>query len=779
MGAFMSIEKGATVERGKPPPLTGSWNPRISEQRLSATFDRAGIGLAEIDARGKLLRVNRHLCELTDYSPEQLLGQSILDGTHGDDVARDSEQFRLQVAGRIERYTIEKRIRKRDGGYLWASITSSTVCDARGRFLYAVRVLQDITDRKREQESLARRMEQLESLRDLAERLQRSGSLDELYEPALDAIIRALGCQHASIRLSDQSGEMRSVSSRNLSQACWRALERYSPWTRGESGWQPNCLSNLETADLSEVLKRTVRAEGIAALAFIPLHENGQLLGKVIAGYDTPHVFTDAGFDVAVTIGRQLAFGVTRLRAGAARQGSERLVKHLVAIVESSDDAIVSKDLNGIIESWNSGAERLFGYSAAEAIGQSITILIPPDRHDEEPAILERIRHGERVDHYETVRRRKDGRLLDISLTVSPIRDADGKIVGASKIARDISDRKSAEAKLRENEKRLEGLLAAIPAAIYTTDAEGNITYFNDAAMNLAGRRPTVGSDQWCVTWKMYWPDGRPLPHAQCPMAIALKEGREIRNVEVVAERPDGVRIPIIPHATPLRDADDRVVGGINILVDISERRQAETQQRTLHNELNHRVKNNMQMMQSLLYSAAKKAQNADARKILDEASGRIAAMAAAQRVLYDTTEATRFSAQAFLAAVCEVARQSFPVNVNIACNSADAELSNDVAMPLALIVNELLTNAIKHGGNGCSDHAVRVGLMAKAGTFHLFVEDDGPGFDLESVRAQLSGLQLVQLLARQLRGQLEVTRNPARCTLQFPTEILRASQAN
>jgi PAS domain S-box-containing protein len=772
----MSMENGAVIERGKPPPLTGSRDPRISEHRLLATFDHAGIGLAEIDARGKFLRVNRRLCELTDYCPEQLLGQSILDETHGDDVARDSEQFRLQVAGRIDRYMIEKRIRKRDGGYLWASVISSTVCDARGRFLYAVRVVQDVTDRKREQESLARRMEQQDALRELAERLQRAGSLDELYEPALDAIIRALGCQHASILLSDRSGVMRSVSSRNLSQACRRAVERYSPWACSETAWQPNCLSNLETADLSEVLKRTLRAEGITELAFIPLHQNGQLLGKVIAGYDTPHVFADAGFDVAVTIGRQLAFGVARLRAGVAGEYSERAIKHLVAIVESSDDAIVSKDLNGIIESWNVGAERLFGYSAAEVIGRSITILIPRDRHDEEPAILQRIRRGERVDHYETVRRHKNGRLLDISLSVSPIRDADGKIIGASKIARDISDRKVAETKLREKEERLQGLLAAIPAAIYTTDAEGKITYFNEAAVELAGRRPTIGNDRWCVTGKMYWPDGRPLPHDQCPMAIALKEGRPIRNVEVVAERPDGVRVPIIPHATPLRDDSDRVVGGINILVDISERRQAETQQRTLHSELNHRVKNNMQMMQSLLYSAAKKTQNAEARKILGEASGRIAAMAAAQRVLYDTTEVTRFSAQAFLDAVCEVARQSFPVNVNIACNSADAELSNDVAMPLALIVNELLTNAIKHGGSDCFERAVRVGLMAKAGSFHLFVEDDGPGFDLESVRAQSSGLQLVQLLARQLRGQLEVTRNPARCTLLFPTEILRAS---
>lgn len=118
--------------------------------------------------------------------------------------------------------------------------------------------------------------------------------------------------------------------------------------------------------------------------------------------------------------------------------------QRLAAIVESSDDAIVSKDLNGIIMTWNRGAERLFGYTQDEVIGKPITILMPPERIDEEPGILARVRRGERVDHYETVRRRKDGSLIDISLTVSPLRDAHGKIVGASKIARDVTERKRA-----------------------------------------------------------------------------------------------------------------------------------------------------------------------------------------------------------------------------------------------------------------------------------------------------------------------------------------------
>ena len=129
----------------------------------------------------------------------------------------------------------------------------------------------------------------------------------------------------------------------------------------------------------------------------------------------------------------------------SADEAEEDAVQHLAAIVESSDDAIISKDLHGCVRTWNKSATRIFGYEQHEIIGRPISTLIPNDRHDEEPAILERIRRGERVDHYETIRLRKDGSPIDISLTVSPIRNKQGEIIGASKVARDITERKKSE----------------------------------------------------------------------------------------------------------------------------------------------------------------------------------------------------------------------------------------------------------------------------------------------------------------------------------------------
>jgi PAS domain S-box-containing protein len=170
------------------------------------------------------------------------------------------------------------------------------------------------------------------------------------------------------------------------------------------------------------------------------------------------------GLTIQLGMKLQVIASETDKSAFIQRLSGERAAQHYAAIVESSTDAILSKDLNGIITSWNRGAQLLFGYTAEEAVGQPVTLLIPVDRQDEEPFILGRIRRGESVDHYETIRQTKDGRLIDISLTVSPIKNESGEIIGASKIARDISESKRDQERLklllREMDHRVKNLFS-------------------------------------------------------------------------------------------------------------------------------------------------------------------------------------------------------------------------------------------------------------------------------------------------------------------------------
>lgn len=151
-----------------------------------------------------------------------------------------------------------------------------------------------------------------------------------------------------------------------------------------------------------------------------------------------------------------------------------------------------------------------------------------------------------------------------------------------------------------DSERRFRDLLQALPAAIYTTDAEGCITFFNRACIDFAGRMPKIG-EMWCVTWKLYLPDGTALPHDECPMAIALKQNRPVRDVEAVAERPDGSRICFMPYPTPLRDERGRLVGAVNMLVDITARKEAEQRMLLLTSEVDHRSNNLLAVAQAML----------------------------------------------------------------------------------------------------------------------------------------------------------------------------------
>jgi PAS domain S-box-containing protein len=253
---------------------------------------------------------------------------------------------------------------------------------------------------------------------------------------------------------------------------------------------------------------------------------------------------------------------------------------YLAAIVETSDDAIIAKDLDGIIQSWNQAAERIFGFTAAEAVGRPITLIVPSERMAEEADILARLRRGERVEHFETERVARDGRRVSISLTVSPIRDTRGRIAGASKIARDITEQKRIADALAEQQEWLQTTLESIGDAVMATNVQGDVAYLNAVAEHLTGWRRQDAQGRACSEVFRIVNEQTREP-ARNPVKRALAEGVVVglanHSVLIAA---DGTERPIDDSAAPIRSPDGRITGAVLVFRDVSERRHTEEERR-------------------------------------------------------------------------------------------------------------------------------------------------------------------------------------------------------
>jgi two-component system sensor kinase FixL len=274
--------------------------------------------------------------------------------------------------------------------------------------------------------------------------------------------------------------------------------------------------------------------------------------------------------------------GRSRKMAPSSR---DEALGRLAAIVESSDDAIVGKTLDGIVTDWNRAAETIFGYSADEIIGRPISTIVPPDRLEESAAILERIRRGERIEHFETQRRRKDGSIIDISVTVSPVYDAAGRLCGASKVARDITGSRRALDALAEREAHLRSVLETVPDAMIVIDAQGVMHSFSATAVRLFGYsvEEAVGRNV-----SMLMPDPYRGQHdAYLHRYMDTGEKRIIGTGRVVVgQRKDGSTFPMELSVGEMKSGEKRFFTGF--VRDLTERQEAQQRLQELQAELIH-----------------------------------------------------------------------------------------------------------------------------------------------------------------------------------------------
>ncbi|WP_411969309.1 PAS domain S-box protein [Mesorhizobium sp. B283B1A] len=232
---------------------------------------------------------------------------------------------------------------------------------------------------------------------------------------------------------------------------------------------------------------------------------------------------------------------------------------------------LVSAD--GVILHANQAELDLLGFSAQDYIGRHIAEFYPDQEVIED--ILNRVSRGEKIARYPARLRAHDGSIKHVEISSSG-HFRDGKLINTRCFTVDVTDLERTRTELKRQDSTYHQVLDSLPVAIYTTDADGVITYYNRAAAEMAGREPEIGKDKWCVTFKLFTPDGKDLPHDECPMAIALKENRPVRGQQAIAQRPDGSFFPFQPYPTPLRDETGKLIGAVNMLFDLTDRQNAE-----------------------------------------------------------------------------------------------------------------------------------------------------------------------------------------------------------
>ena len=441
------------------------------------------------------------------------------------------------------------------------------------------------------------------------------------------------------------------------------------------------------------------------------------------------------------------------------RKRAEETNARLAAIVESSNDAIIGKRLDGIVTSWNKGAERIFGYSLEEMIGKPGSVLIPADRHNEEKEIIERLKRDKRIEHHETVRRRKDGKEIDVSLTISPIRDIEGRIIGASKIARDITERKRVEAALRESETRFRVMADTAPVLIWMSGPDASCTFVNKSWLKFTGR--TLEHELGNGWFENVHPEDRQRCLEIHRSAI---DARKEFKMEYRLRRADGEYLWVLDNGLPRYESEGTFAGYIGSCMDISEDKRVADEIRRLNVELEQRVFERTAQLEAsnkelesfsysvshdlraplrsidgfslaLLEDCADKldAKGKDYLRRVRDATQRMARLIDdllnLARVTREGMRRERVDLSALARSISADLKKTQP-DRKVAFAIADGVVANGDAHLLRVALENLLGNAWKFTSKRPRTR-IEFGVAKQNGTPAYFVRDDGAGFDM------------------------------------------------
>jgi len=491
-------------------------------------------------------------------------------------------------------------------------------------------------------------------------------------------------------------------------------------------------------------------------------------------------VLLDVLFVVLSVAGLSLAAIVAERKQG--EQERQHLVQkqaamqsrfRLATIVESSEDAIIGKDLDGKITDWNKGAERIYGYSANEMIGKSISLLAPPDRADDLPDILRKIKRGGSVNHFETARLKKGGMRVDVSLTISPVIDVEGRIVGASGIARDISERKHQEAILRESEERFRLVADTAPAMIWMSNAEKVSTFANKAWLDFTGRSLEA---ELAIGWaEGIHPDD--LQRSLDAYAQAF-DRREPFRMEYRLRRHDGEYRWILDIGVPRFNRDGSFAGFVGSGIDVTESKvagevlasvsrrliEAQEQERTriareIHDDIGQRLallSVEIQQMKEIVPNSV-----AELRNRIEDLEKRTWEISTDAQSLSHELHSSRLEYLGIFSAMksfCKEFSDKHKVEVIFDNQGDPLTLPPEISVCLFRIVQESLHNALKHSGV----RRFEVTLQGSPAEIQLTVRDSGAGFDPElSMTTQGLGLISMRERVKLVKGTISITSRP------------------
>jgi PAS domain S-box-containing protein len=613
---------------------------------------------------------------------------------------------------------------------------------------------------------LLARVEELSALFRLTDRLYRAKSLDNVFEAAMDAILGTLDCSRASILLFDQSGVMRFVAWRGLSESYRTTLEGHSPWKVGDEQASPIFVEDIRRTQETELVKETIEKEGIRALAFIPLVARGGVIGKFMVYYGTPKQFNEHEAELAITIARQVGFAIERTRAEEARRLAEHNLREseerFRTMLEHAPVMIWISGPQGECLHLNKALRSFWGVEEAAIANFDWRSTMHPD---DAAHIGQSMMHALATQTHVTIRGRysnASGNYRILVTEATPRFASDGGFQGMIGVNVDVTEREQAEKALRDSETRFRLAVEAAPSGMVLSDQSGRIVLVNAHAERLFGyeRDELIGKHIEVLVPKQFQiahPAFR-RGYGIAPTARPMGVGRDL-----TAQRKDGSEIPVEIGLSPIEAADGAMV--LTAVVDISERKRADSQRNLLLAELDHRVKNTLAVVQGIAHQTFRGSNASAVAKAAFE--GRLIALANAHNLL------TRSSwSSALLSDIAADALHANTMNsLRVTLDGSPILLRPREALSLAMALHELSTNALKYGA--LSNEVGRVTLTWEITTNRLRIkwqEQNGPA--VRPPKSRGFGSNLIEMtIIHDLDGSVELDfqKEGLICTLDVP----------